>query len=114
MKSTVIKASIDIGDNISILLQKLASQIGTTADKIYPWYIKQELIYGYSFFVICLGVLLFGIILALFVRKKADFSNEKLNFYAAILIITFITIFLSLLILIIGSYNAISSIFNPQ
>src|SRR5687767_11456912 len=33
--------SVDIGKNLTSLLERLAQQIGTTVDKIYPWYVQQ-------------------------------------------------------------------------
>ena len=38
--------SIDLGKNMTMLVQQLASQIGVMADKVFPWYIKQSVLEG--------------------------------------------------------------------
>lgn len=81
-----IKASVDIGDNITGLLEKLAAQIGTTADKVFPWYVQQAQLEG----ITCLAALgLFGLVaLIIFLLniRKADLENG--NRYAAGVVIS--------------------------
>jgi len=38
--------SVDVGQNITGLLEKLAVQMGTTVDKVFPWYVNQAYIEG--------------------------------------------------------------------
>ena len=40
--------TLDVGKNITGLIQQLATQIGTTADKVFPWYVKQSVFEGYA------------------------------------------------------------------
>ena len=40
------EVSVDVGPNITSLLERLAQQIGTTADKVFPWYVQQAQIEG--------------------------------------------------------------------
>ncbi len=43
-----INATIDVGDNITGMLEKIAGQLGTTADKVFPWYVQQASIEGWT------------------------------------------------------------------
>ena len=36
-----MKVELDVGQNITSLLERLAAQVGTTADKVFPWYVQQ-------------------------------------------------------------------------
>lgn len=42
-----MNTQIDVEKNIADLLEKLAQQIGTTVDKVFPWLITQAQIEGY-------------------------------------------------------------------
>lgn len=43
-----MNTQIDVGKDIADLLEKLAQQIGTTVDKVFPWLITQAQIEGYA------------------------------------------------------------------
>jgi hypothetical protein len=66
---------VDIGENIVALLEKLAAQVGTTADKIFPWYVQQQLIYGWTFLVLLAVGLAVGVTLVARNLKKTDWDR---------------------------------------
>jgi hypothetical protein len=41
-----VEATVDVGNNLTSLLERLAQQIGTTADKVFPWYVQQAYVEG--------------------------------------------------------------------
>jgi hypothetical protein len=55
--------ALDVGENITMLIEKLAAQIGTTVDQIFPWYVKQQVVEGYTAVAIVLGFLALSAIL---------------------------------------------------
>lgn len=66
-----INASVDIGKNLTGLIEKLAAQIGTTADKVYPWYVQQAYLEGVTTLVtIAIVIPILSITFALAVRSK--------------------------------------------
>ena len=52
--------TLDMGPEASMLLQKLANQIGVTVEQIFPWYVHQAQLEG----IICLCVFSFFVLLA--------------------------------------------------
>lgn len=75
MKDIAVNASIDIGDNITSLIEKLAQKMGTAADQVFPWYVKQQIIEGYLWGFLSSGFLILGISMFLACWNKADFDN---------------------------------------
>jgi len=76
-----MEGKIDVGHNIVNLVTGLANQIGTTADKVFPWYVQQQYIEG-VFFVTILALIFFvSVFSCLFSWKGADFEhgNTKSN-----------------------------------
>ena len=59
-----VNAKVDIGQNLTSLLERLAQQIGTTADKVFPWYVQQAYIEGVTTLV-AVAVLLIASIVTL-------------------------------------------------
>ena len=105
-------ASIDIGKNLTQLMEKLAQQLGTTVDKIFPWYVKQQEIWGYSFLFICVFCFIISAGMLKYSSKKIDWDNVTVpNFLyilgcGGIIIISFV--------FICGFSTMTSCIFNPQ
>jgi hypothetical protein len=107
-----VKASIDIGDNITKLIQQLAQRIGTTADKIFPWYVKQQIVSAYTdlaafaIFLVILGVTFWK------TYPKADFEDGNRN---AVFAIISGALFLSALIFLMICFSTLlSQIINPE
>ena len=72
-----VDASIDIGKNLAVLLQKLAATIGTTVDKIFPWYVHQEISCAIITIISFVIAFLIGIALMVAVKNKTDWNEEK-------------------------------------
>lgn len=53
--------NVDVGPKLAEAMQQLAAQIGTTADKVFPWYVQQQLqegVVGCAVFIMLLGAML--------------------------------------------------------
>jgi len=105
---------IDIGKNMVELLDKLAVNIGTTADNIFPWYLNQQLIEGVAFIVILLSLSILCFCVAYIHHKKSDYTQNCWQFTEYMALVPFILGVLSCFILAIGGTVAISQIFNPE
>ena len=55
-----------------------------TADKVFPWYVKQSMIEGYTFLIISVTALVLGILAIFFSHSKVDF--EEGNRYVPIFV----------------------------
>ena len=105
---------IDVGPNVTSMLERLAEQIGVTADKVFPWYVQQAYLEGVTtlvtFAIIYLVLLIFGI----WFWRKADFTKYDWNVTAlGAIIVTFITLFVSIPASIEG-VKAARQILNPN
>lgn len=107
-----VKASVDIGQNITSLIEKLAQQIGTTTDKVFPWYVKQQIIEGYTYLAIGAAAMILSIIMLSVSWKKSDFDNG--NLYAVFVVVSLVLLFGSGIFFLFGTTGAVSQIVNPQ
>ena len=55
--------SVDLGKNTTELLEKLAQSLGMTVEKIFPYYVKQQVVEAYTYISISLAFFLIGVIL---------------------------------------------------
>ena len=70
-----VTAKVDVGENLTSLLERLAQQIGTTADKVFPWYVEQAYLQGVTTLVVLVfALVLFGVVFVLALRK-ADWNE---------------------------------------
>lgn len=104
--------TLDVGKNITGLIQQLAAQIGVTADKIFPLYVKQTIITGYTHLSLTLILFFIPLILGAFLYKKADFDNG--NGPCVIFIICCIVLVLDIISLVFGLPTMIGQINNPE
>lgn len=105
-----MKAELDVGPNLSQLLEQLASQIGTTVDVIFPWFVRQQVIEGITFLVILVVIVMIstaGLIVSL--KKTKGEDAWLVGSMMGILVLA-----LSTLVGAIGSQQAISQIYNPE
>jgi len=110
-----LNASIDIGDNVTKLLTELAGKIGTTADKVFPWYVKQAVIEGWTFIFAISFVLFIGTALIVLSWRKATFDhNNGPNRYGVFLIIGIVFVSLAFIIGVLASTWAAGNILNPE
>jgi hypothetical protein len=75
-----VNATIDVGKNLTSLVEKLAQHIGTTADKVFPWYVQQAHNEGVTTLVaIAVVVVIVGFIflagVLMWVRGEKDVSE---------------------------------------
>ena len=113
MSDMNVSATIDIGKNITALLEKLAAQIGVTVDKVWPWLIKQQVIEGWMFVLILAAVVsvalpsfLAGAVL---MRKS---SEEVLPF--ALTLVSGLLLMACLFVGVGGLSSAVTKINNPE
>ena len=104
--------TLDIGKNSQELLEKLASSLGTSVDKIYPYYVKQSVIEGWPVMIVCVVVgLVFSICQALLIKRAIKKSPE----YDGEVHIGFTLMGgLVCLLAIFGFTNSLSKIWNPE
>lgn len=108
-------AAIDVGPNLTELLQQLATQIGVTADKVFPWYIKQQVIDGWTTGAALLMALFIAAAFTLLLKKHT--SAEDRVYGSGLYPITTCFIFITFIILLVGMYSAPSvatKIMNPE
>jgi hypothetical protein len=80
MDSTkVYAATVDLGNNVSSLLQKLADKIGITVDKIFPYYVKQAKIEGYTILITVLTIFTLLITTEIILRTKNRKFRAKIK-----------------------------------
>lgn len=111
-KDIIVQASVDIGDNITHLLGKLADKIGTTADQVYPWYVTQQALEGYGHLLAFFLVFVIAIPIFLFTVKKADPIRENKELFMAV--ISGVIAGIASLIFITNLTSIITDIFNPN
>ena len=115
-----VNAKIDVGDNITVLLEKLAAQIGTTADKVFPWYVKQQVLEGHIWMSLSLSALFLGAILAIASWGKADFDGPGNRYFmlagfgVVLFVFGFIFSVFGFIFSVFGAQGAITQIINPN
>ena len=105
--------SVDVGKNVMELLEKLAVQIGTTADKVFPWYVKQQVIEGWMWLGISGGAIVISSIIAYCSLKKAEWKGG-FNVFAYISIASCLSFLLATVFLVFGVMAAVTQIVNPE
>ena len=107
--------TIDIGSNITGLIQKLATQMGVAVEKVFPIYVKQSLIEGYTDLSIILIGNLIVICAIIFLSLKRQKMNEnEANSGDMFLRFACVVIFLLNAIFSAGYPTIISQILNPE
>jgi hypothetical protein len=109
-----VNATIDVGKNLTSLLERLAQQIGTTADKVFPWYVQQAQLEGATTLIgivvcVCISLILFA---AFF--RSADFSDSGFNKYAAMSLLSLGIGFVSLVAIPLEGIDAARKMMNPN
>lgn len=107
-----IKASVDVGDGVSTLLTKLAEKIGTSVDQVFPWYINQQVIEGWTFLAVVAVFILLLSATTIYSYKRSDFDNE--NVFVLLFVISLGLFLLAILGFAFGASGAVSKIINPE
>ena len=107
-----IKASVDVGDGVSTLLTKLAEKIGTSVDQVFPWYVNQQVIEGWTYLAVISVAILLLLSVVIYCYKKADFDNEN----ASVILFGVSSIFFFLVVFgcAFGVSGIVSKILNPE
>lgn len=104
---------IEVGDKLSSLFEKLGTQLGLTAEQIFPWYVQQMYFEGW---VTITGIIITGLIfltglIVSFKKAKWEYNNSPAD--VGTIIFTFLmVIWLFVTSLSIG--EAITQINNPK
>lgn len=111
-----IKASVDIGNNMKELIEKFANSIGTTAKEIYPYYVKQSVISGWSWLAILLSIVAVCGITIFITNKMTHRKIEPLDdeVGTGIIIVCLIGAIVTLIGLGLGFSDIVTMIANPE
>ena len=109
-----IKASIDVGQNITAMLERLAAQIGTTADKVFPWYVQQAHNEGVTA-LIAIAVIFFIVGTAFLVSLVALLIKERVaEIVVGICVISGFSLLIAVPIGAIEGVEAARKLMNPN
>ena len=109
-----INATVDVGDNITSMLERLAGQLGTTADKVFPWYVEQSVLQGWTTLIaIGAALVVFSIVFAISF-PKAKFSYGQENKAMVVSIASGIAMSISVLAVFMEGLDAVRQIKNPN
>jgi len=110
-----VEATVDVGDNITGMLERLAAQLGTTADKVFPWYVQQAYLDGAIFLTSLCFVLLVSFVALVHGVRKGEWKHGDPSNLAAVLTILGGALFFSSVIagLAAGPSHA-TKVLNPQ
>jgi protein-S-isoprenylcysteine O-methyltransferase Ste14 len=107
-----VEATVDVGQNLASLLERLAQQIGTTADKVFPWYVQQAYTEGWTTLA-AFPIVLLVLLPTFFVSfKKADFVNG--DRYVAVCLISGVMLLICSIVGTTESVGAVRQIINPN
>lgn len=110
-----VNAKLDIGQNLTTLLERLAQQIGTTADKVFPWYVQQAHLEGVVFFTLIATVFLVSAVAVFYGILRGDWSSgEPGNFAAVLTVMGCVCIFLTVAAAVVAGPRAATKVWNPQ
>lgn len=106
-----MNTTVDIGNNLAGLIAQLAAQIGTTAEQVFPWYVRQQIIEGWTFLAFNLTFFALGVLLVLRFYKHANFDSGK---GMAPVVLGGVLIATTMCAAAMGISEAIGKVFNPQ
>lgn len=103
---------VDIGSNLTSLLERLASASGTTVDKVFPWYVKQQVIGGWVDLFLGIAVLTGLTLLFLLCIRRSDW--DETNAYCPAGIVVGVVLGFAALCWFISFSTIIAQIMNPE
>ena len=107
-----IVAGVDIGNNLTNLLTKLAEKIGTSVDQVFPWYVTQSVVTGWIHIIIYLIFLIGSPIVFFKSYKKTDWDDG--NIYSVLCVGSAVIFFCCLIYTCAGLTSDISMVINPK
>jgi len=99
-----------LGNNAK-LIEEMASDIGTTGNKLFPFYMKEAVLEGYMFIGTSMLAFTSGAIMLFFCITKADWCIG--NLHAVLSLISLVIIGSAFIVFFSGIKRAISKILNP-
>jgi hypothetical protein len=106
------EVSVDVGPNAKELIERLAQQIGATADQVFPWYVQQQIIEGWTTLVV-LGIFLVVSIVAFSMSlRKADWSEG--NAASVLSILSGLLLAFSVAGVPLEGVDAVRQVLNPK
>lgn len=109
--------SVDIGGNLTSLVERLAQQIGVTAEQVFPWYVQQAYIEGCVFLILFAAILVLAISLftwGAFRFDKEGFGNALPSASFFLLLAGGLMLFGLLMSAATGLSSAITKVANPN
>jgi hypothetical protein len=107
-----MELTVDVGKNITGLVEQLAQQLGVAADKVFPWYIQQAYLQGITEGVALIGALVFFGALFSIAIKRADFDDG--NMWTPVCIVSGVAFVLALAMTFIAGPQQVRKVINPQ
>lgn len=107
-----MNVELDVGPNITSMLERLAEQLGTTADKVFPWYVNQAQIEGLTTLIGIAAFLVMSAAVFCAMAWKADY--QKGNVPAIVSIPAGIILFFSVLAVPAEGIDAVRKMMNPN
>lgn len=106
--------TLDIGKNITELIEKLATALGTTSANVFPWYVQQVYLESLFYVVTISLVFLTTCILFVISIKKSVFEENGINRYGVYSIFLGIIGIIFLITICVVFPRDIANIINPQ
>lgn len=104
--------TVDVGKNVLALIEKLATQIGTTVDQVFPWFVAQASIEGWMMiFVPIVSIVVFGI-LFYFLFNRANRTRDEGDSILAMLV--GIVFAISVIVSFFSIPNGAMRVLNPN
>lgn len=104
--------TVDVGKNVLALIEKLATQIGTTVDQVFPWFVAQASIEGWMMiFVPIVSIVVFGI-LFYFLFNRANRTRDEGDGILAMLV--GIVFAISVIVSFFSIPNGTMRVLNPN
>jgi hypothetical protein len=104
--------TVDVGQNITELIGKLAAQIGTTADKVFPWYVNQSVLEGWGTLAVLATVLVLAVTLVCFGLIKQDLDDPDWRIFLAVF--GGVALFFWIIIACSSIPDSVTKIANPE
>jgi hypothetical protein len=113
--------SMEVGSNVSVLLRDLAVGLGTTVEKVWPWYVKQAYISGYYTLTI-IGIFsvlaVIGLSVTLVGRVRGEMFTEKngndLSGMGILFILSCVLCVFLFVALLIDGKRVATNLLNPE
>lgn len=104
--------NVDLGENVLHLLEEFSKTIGTTADKVFPWFVTKQLVDGYVSLILPLVIVLVCFIIVKINIKKTDW--DTVNIHNILVVVGIAVSAITFICFVSTISDSISSILAPQ